>query len=131
MGVPGSPYHQYTAFYPLIDLWNGALHFQRDETPEEKLAKLERALAQYRLPLDDTVPLLASLLSLPLSERYRPLTLTPQRQKQHTLEALLAMVLERAEQHPVLLIIEDLHWVDPSTLEFLSLLIDQGPTAAS
>jgi predicted ATPase len=71
------------------------------------------------------------LLSLPLPEaRYAPLHLTPQRQKQKTLEAMLALVLELAEQHPVLFILEDIHWVDPSTLEFLELLIAQGPTAA-
>jgi class 3 adenylate cyclase/predicted ATPase len=127
----GSPYYQHTAFYPLIDLWERALHFQREETVEAKLAKLERALAPSHLPLDDTVPLLAALLALPVpAARYRPLAGTPQRQKQQTLQALLALVLERADEQPVLFIVEDLHWVDPSTLEFLTLLIDQGPTAA-
>jgi tetratricopeptide (TPR) repeat protein len=127
----GSPSHQHTAFYPLTDLWQRALHFQQGEAPEEKLAKLERALTHYRLPLQDTVPLIAALLSLPVpAERYAPLTLPPPRQKQRTLDVLLAGTLERAAQHPVVVIVEDLHWVDPSTLEFLTLLIDQGPTAA-
>jgi len=126
----GSSYHQHTAFYPLIDLWERTLHAQHAESPAAKLARLEDALARYSLPLDETVPLLSALLSLPLpSERYAPLTLTPQRQRQQTLETLLALTLERATRHPVVLIIEDLHWVDPSTLEFLNLLIDQGPTA--
>ena len=76
------------------------------------------------------MPLFAALLSLPLpADRYPPLTLTPQRQKQKTLEALLAWLLELAEQQPVLFILEDLHWMDPSTLELLSLLLDQVPTA--
>ena len=127
----GSPYYQHTAFYPLIDLWERTLHAQHAESPEAKLAKLEDALAQYSLPLDETVPLLAALLSLPLPpERYAPLTLTPQRQRQQTLETLLALTLERATRHPVVLIMEDLHWVDPSTLEFLTLLLEQSPTAA-
>jgi class 3 adenylate cyclase/predicted ATPase len=127
----GSPYYQHTALYPLIDLWERALHFQRDEPPTAKLARLKDALAQYSLPLDETVPLLAALLSLPLPpERYAPLTLTPQRQRQKTLETLLALTLERATRHPVILVMEDLHWVDPSTLEFLTLLIEQSPTTA-
>ena len=127
----GSPYYQHTAFYPLIDLWERALHVQREATAEAKLAQLERALAPSRLPLADTVPLVAALLSLPVpAERYPPLALTPQQQKQRTLDVLLALVLERAAHHPVLVILEDLHWVDPSMLEFLTLLLDQGPTAA-
>jgi predicted ATPase len=69
------------------------------------------------------------LLSLPDDHRYPPLALTPQQQMQKTLEALLALLLARAAQEPVLLVVEDLHWVDPSTLAFLSLLVNQGPTA--
>jgi predicted ATPase/class 3 adenylate cyclase len=127
----GAPYYQHTAFYPLIDLWERLLHVQRDESPAAKLAKLEDALAQYSLALEETVPLFAALLSLPLpTERYPPLTLTPQRQRQKTLETLLALTLECAARHPVVLIMEDLHWVDPSTLEFLTLLVEQSPTAA-
>jgi class 3 adenylate cyclase/predicted ATPase len=126
-----SPYYQNTALYPIIDLLERVLHFQRDEILGAKLEKLERALSQYRFALHETVPLFATLLSLPLPEaRYAPLSLTPERQKQKTLEALLAAVLEMAERQPVLFILEDLHWVDPSTLEFLHLLIAQGPTAA-
>jgi predicted ATPase len=75
------------------------------------------------------VPLFASLLSLPLGDRYAPLTLTPERQKQKTLEAVLALLLALAAQRPVLLIVEDLDWIDPSTLDLLNLVIDQGPTA--
>src|SRR5215831_2730795 len=125
----GSPYYQHTAFYPLIELWERAMSVQRAESPAAKLAKLEDALAQYSLALDETVPLLAALLSLPLPpERYPPLTLTPQWQRQQTLETLRALILARATQHPVVLIMEDLHWVDPSTLEFLTLLVEQSPT---
>ena len=105
------------------------LQLRKDDTPEEKLRKLEAALGPYGFALEEVVPLLAALLSLPLPERYPPLTLTPQRQKQKTLEALLAWLLKEAERQPVCLVMEDLHWVDPSTLEWLSLLIDQIPTA--
>ena len=104
--------------------------FAPGETPAEHVRKLEAALAQSRLPVDQTVTLLAALLSLPLpADRAAPLALTPQQQRQKTLEALLALLLELAAPHPLLLIVEDLHWIDPSTLEWLGLLLDQVPTA--
>src|SRR5262249_39012612 len=67
--------------------------------------------------------------SLP-ENHYPPLNLSPQRQRQKTLETLVTLMQVQAEQHPVLFIVEDLHWTDPTTLEFLDLLIDQTPTAA-
>jgi class 3 adenylate cyclase/predicted ATPase len=125
-----SPYYTNSAFYPVIDLWQRVLRFETDEAPGDKLRTLEQRLVQARLPLAETVPLFAALLSLPLPEgQYPPLALPPQRQKQKTLEALLAFLMAHATQEPVLFIVEDLHWVDPSTLEFLGLLVDQGPTA--
>jgi TOMM system kinase/cyclase fusion protein len=125
------PYYQNTAFSPLTDLLHRTLQWQPDEPPEEKLGKLEHTLSQYRLPLEESVPLLAPLLSLPIPEdRYPLLTLSPQRQRQKTLETIVAILLELAEHQPVLFILEDLHWTDPSTLEFLTLLIDQIPTAS-
>jgi TOMM system kinase/cyclase fusion protein len=125
-----SPYYQNTALYPWIDvLERVVLQFERDETPPQKLGKLEGFLVQYGLPLAEAVPLFAALLSLPLGADYAPLTVSPERQKQQTLQALLTILLRIAAQQPVLLVMEDLHWVDPSTLEFLSLLVDQGPTA--
>ena len=75
------------------------------------------------------MPLLAALLSLPGPERYPPLTLSPQRQKQQTQETLVAWLLAETAQQPVLAVWEDLHWADPSTLELLGLLLDQVPTA--
>ena len=82
-----------------------------------------------RFPQPDTVPLLAALLSLPHPEDAPFLNLSPPRQKQKTQEALAAWFVEEAEQRPVYCSWEDLHWADPSTLELLSLLIDQVPTA--
>ena len=81
------------------------------------------------MALSEAVPLLAALLSLPLPASYPPLTLTPQRQRQHTLDTLLAWLYAEAQRQPVLLVVEDLYWVDPSTLEILSLLIEQGAQA--
>jgi len=125
-----SPYHQNTALYPLIDLLERVvLRFDREESPQQKLSKLEGHLVQYGFPLAEAVPLHASLLSIPLTADYAPLTMSPEQQKQKTLQALLTTLLRIAAQQPMLLVMEDLHWVDPSTLEFLSLLVDQGPTA--
>jgi TOMM system kinase/cyclase fusion protein len=125
-----SPYYQNTALYPMIDLLERvALRFEREESPQQKLSKLEGFLVQYGLPLAETVPLFAALLSLPLPADYAPLPLSPEQQKHHTLHALLTILLRIAAQQPVLFVMEDLHWVDPTTLELLSLLVDQGPTA--
>jgi class 3 adenylate cyclase/predicted ATPase len=123
-----SSYDQHSALYPVIELFQQALQWTREDAPHEKLRKLEGALTEYGVSLSEVVPLLAALLSLPLPERYPPLTLTPQRQKQKILEAVLAVLLALAAQQPVLFIVEDLHWVDPSTLGLLSLLMDQSPT---
>src|SRR5262249_22570821 len=93
--------------------------------------KLEQMLSQYRLPLEESVQLFAPLLSVPLPEdRYPALNLSPQRQRQKTLETIVAMLLELAEHQPVLFIVEDLHWTDPTTLELLNLVLDQTPTAS-
>jgi class 3 adenylate cyclase/DNA-binding winged helix-turn-helix (wHTH) protein len=125
-----SPYHHNTALYPLIDLLERVtLRFDREESQQQKLRKLEGLLVQHGLNLAEAVPLLAALLSLPLSADYAPLTMSPEQQKQQTLHTLLTILLRMAAQQPVLFVMEDLHWVDPSTLEFLSFLVDQGPTA--
>src|SRR5262249_12735028 len=124
-----SPYAQQSPLHPVIAQLHRLLRWRPDAAAEEKLHTLEETLAAYRFAWPETVQLFAALLSLPLPERYPPLTLTPQRQRQRTLEALLAWLLAEAARQPVLFIVEDLHWIDPSTLEFLTLLIDQGPTA--
>jgi AAA ATPase domain/Adenylate and Guanylate cyclase catalytic domain len=109
-----SPYHQNTAFYPLIDLLEWvALRLEREESPEQKLRKLEGFLVQYGLPLAEAVPLFAALLSLPLGADYAPPTASPERQKQRTLNALLTILLRTAAREPVLFVMEDLHWWTP------------------
>jgi class 3 adenylate cyclase len=125
-----SPYYQNTALYPMVELLERvALRFEREESPEQKRRKLEGFLVPYGLPLAEAVPLFAALLSLPLAADDAPLTMSPEQQKQKTLQAFLTILLRIAAQQPVLFVIEDLHWVDPSTLELLTLLVDQGPTA--
>ncbi len=122
-------YHQNSALYPVIEHLQRLLQFHRDDSPHAKLGKLERYLASYQFPQADTVPLLAALFSLPHPDRYPPLNLSPQRQKQRTQEALVRWLLEEAEKTSVYCTWEDLHWADPSSLEFLHLCLDQVPTA--
>jgi class 3 adenylate cyclase/predicted ATPase len=125
------PYYQNTAFYPIVDLLQRILPWQPHDALEEKLALLAQTLSQYRLSVEESIQLFAPLLSLPIPEHaYPPLTLSPQRMRQKTLEALVAILLELAERQPVLLVIEDLHWTDPSTIELIGLLLDQTPTAS-
>jgi len=125
-----SPYHTHSAFYPIIIHQERLLQFERDDPPVTRLTKLERMLTTYTLPLEEVVPLFATLLSVPLPEgAYPPLPLTPQQQRQHTHDALLAWLWEEARRQPVLIVWDDLHWADPSTLENLGLLIDQIPTS--
>ncbi len=123
-----SPYHQNSALYPIIDHLQRLLQFTREDTPAAKLEKLQRTLALYRFPQADTVPLLATLLSLPHPEGYPLITVSPQKQKEKTQAVLVGWLIEEAEQRPVCTVWEDLHWADPSTLEVLTLLLDQGPT---
>jgi class 3 adenylate cyclase len=123
-----SPYHQNSAFHPIIEHLQRPLQFTREDTPQAKLAKLQHALAAYRFPQADTLPLLAALLSLPHPEEEPPLTLSPQKQKQKTQEALVSWLVEEAERQTVYCVWEDLHWLDPSSLEVLTLLLEQAPT---
>src|SRR6266536_4481778 len=103
-----SPYYQNTALYPMIELLERvALRFDREESPQQKLSKLEGFLVQYGLQLVETVPLFAALLSLPLAADYVPLHLSPEQQKQQTLQAILTILLKIAAQQPVLFVMED------------------------
>ena len=124
-----SPYHTNSALYPVIMHVQHVLRFERNDNPEAKLTKLEQVLQTYSFPLHEVVPLLAALLAVPLPEgRYPPLHLTPLQRRQQTHDVLVAWMLEEAERQPVLMVWEDLHWGDPSTLELLGLFINQTPT---
>jgi class 3 adenylate cyclase/tetratricopeptide (TPR) repeat protein len=125
-----SPYTQSSAFYPLIEMLAVALDFKEKDAVEDKLERLEQGLERAGLEPDEAAPLFASLLSLPLPERYAPRETGPLLHRQKTLEMLLAWVLALGEKQPLVLVVEDLHWIDPSTLEWLGLVIEQCPTAS-
>ena len=119
----GSPYHQNSALYPAIGQLERGLRFEKDDDVPQKLEKLETVLGDLDLSVRDITPLLASLLSLPTGDRYPPLDLSPDDLKRKTLEALVVVYEAMASQRPVLMVIEDAHWIDPSTRELISLLI--------
>jgi predicted ATPase len=122
-----SPHHQDSALYPSITQLERAAGFRREDTDEKRLSKLETVLAQATNDLGEVVPLMADLLSIPTRDRYPPLNLSPQKRKQKILQAQLAQIEGLAARQPVLMVFEDIHWSDPTTLESLDLLIDRLP----
>jgi class 3 adenylate cyclase/predicted ATPase len=125
-----SPYYQHTAFYPLIDLLERiVLRFERGDSMAQKLTKVEGYLVESGFTLPETVPLFCSLLSIPLGSGYVSRDLPADQQKMLTMRALLTIPFQRAQTQPVMLIVEDLHWVDPTTLEYLTMLVDAVNTA--
>jgi class 3 adenylate cyclase/tetratricopeptide (TPR) repeat protein len=120
-----SPYHTNSALYPFKQQLERTATFARRDTARQKLDKLEALLAKSAVHDGDMVALLAALLSVPANGRYPPLHMTPEEQKEKTLLALLEHVLGLAAQSPVLILFEDLHWIDPTSMEFLDLLADR------
>ena len=121
----GAHLYQNSGFYPATDFFERLLELRREDTPEEKLEKLSLHLKEFNLDSLEIVPLFAALLSIPIGDRFPPLNLTPQRQREKTLEALVDWVREYAGDEPLLIVVEDLHWVDASTLELLGMLVEQ------
>jgi class 3 adenylate cyclase/tetratricopeptide (TPR) repeat protein len=125
-----SPHHQNSALYPIIAHLERVAKFRREDTPAQRLAKLEAALASGTDDLNNVVSPLADLLSIPIGERYPPFNHAPQERKEKTLRALLAQVEGIAARQPVVMVFEDLHWSDPSTLELLDMTVDRVPRLA-
>ena len=123
-----SPYYVNSAFWPVIDNFERALKFGRDDTADAKLDKLEALVVTHHgRPLAD-VRFVAAILSIPCEARYGPLPMTPQKHKDETLRALVDLTEAAARQQPSVLLFEDTHWADPTTLEVLDLLIDRVRT---
>jgi class 3 adenylate cyclase/predicted ATPase len=118
-----SPYHTNSAFHPIVAQLERAAGVAPGDDREVTLAKLEGLLGQAVERPDEAVPLLAALLGLPMGGRYPTLNLSPERQKERTLEVLTDQLAGLAHDRPVLELYEDVHWVDPSTRELLDLLV--------
>ena len=120
----GSPFYRDSALHPVIDQLERAAGLTRDDRPEQRLAKLEALLAQSALDVDAAMPLIAALLSIPTGDRYPLLAMTPQRRKDETLQTLLTQLAGLAAREPVLMMFEDAHWIDPTSIELLGLAIE-------
>jgi tetratricopeptide (TPR) repeat protein len=122
-----SAHHTNSALYPFIRQLERAARFERSDSPADKFAKLEGLLGRSGADADRVVLPLASLLSLPLSDRYRLPELSPQKRKEMTLAALLTQLNSLAAKQPVFVIVEDVHWADPTSLELLTMTLEQVP----
>jgi class 3 adenylate cyclase/predicted ATPase/ABC-type transport system involved in cytochrome c biogenesis ATPase subunit len=122
-----SPHHTNSPLYPAIQQLSFAAGIKAEDTPERQLDKLEALTRQSSAPAED-VALMAALLSIPSSDRYPLQEMSPQEQKQRTLQALIGLFEGIAKQKPVLLVLEDAHWVDPTTLEQMDMAVDRVST---
>ena len=119
-----SPQHTDSAFYPIIGQMERAAGFLYNDTPQQKLDKLDAPLAETSTSIEDAV-LIAEMLSLPNDGRYPALELAPQQRRQKTMEALTTQIETLSRQKPVMMILEDAHWVDPTSLEAFGRAIDR------
>jgi len=118
--------HKSSSLYAASNCFELALGFEAGQSDDDKLDRLEEYLRKWDLDGDQELSLFASLLSIPSERRYAPLDLSPQLKKQKTFELLLDWLKECAGRQPVLFVVEDLHWIDPTSLQFIELLVDQG-----
>ncbi|WP_439400321.1 AAA family ATPase (plasmid) [Bradyrhizobium sp. PMVTL-01] len=123
-----SPHHQDSALFPTISQLERAAGFRRDDTHQQRLDKLEALLAEANADLSQAVPVIADLLSVPIGNRYPPLSLTPRKRKEETLRVLLAQLEGLAGRRPVLMVFEDVHWIDPTSLDLLNLIVERVAT---
>ncbi len=124
-----SPHHVQSPLYPIIGQLEHAANFERDDSPDLKLDKLQRILGEGSLDTHGDMALFAALLSIPAEHRYPLPELTPARLRERTIEALVRQLFSLAARRPVLLVMEDLHWVDPTTLELVKRCVEGIKTA--
>jgi class 3 adenylate cyclase/tetratricopeptide (TPR) repeat protein len=124
-----SPYHADSALHPVIQQIGHAAGFIENDDAVQRLDRLETLLAQAVDDIGEAAPLMASLMGLDGSPRYGPLTLSPQQRRNRTLAILIDQLTGLARRKPVLWVIEDVHWIDPTTLELIELALDRVPGA--
>ena len=120
-----SPYHRDSALYPFVQQFERAAGIAPQEAPEVKLDKLEKVVGLATDRVGEVAPLIASMLSIPLGTRYPALNLSPAQQRRQTLSALLDQMEGLAKRQPVLIVFEDAHWGDATSLEVLDLAIER------
>jgi len=121
-----SAHHTNSALFPFISQLEHAAGFERSDSPAEKLSKLDALVAQSTIDLE-RIAVLANLLALPISDHFRLQELTPQKRKEKTFAALLAQLDGLAARQPVFMIFEDIRWIDPTSLELLTAIVEHVP----
>jgi predicted ATPase len=122
-------FSQNTPFYAVTEMLRELLAWRGDESAEGHLTQLETSLALAGLKPAEVLLLIAPLLNLSIPTRYPPLSLSPEQQRRRLLATLVEWVLGAARVQPTIIATEDLHWIDPSTLELIQLLVEQGATS--
>ena len=120
-----SPYHQTSALHPVIRQMERAAGFSADDTAEQRLDKIETLLRPAKEDITEIAPLIAAMLSIPVADRWSPLNLTPQSQKEKTLAALVEQLARTAARQPVLMLFEDVHWIDPTSRELIDIIVER------
>jgi hypothetical protein len=121
----GSPYHESSSLHPMVEMLRARLRLSEENDPKLHLERLRALLVEHRLDAEGALPLAAQLLRIPPDAGYTPLALHPLTQKQRNLELLQSLILAPAERRPTLLLIEDAHWIDPTTVEMLGGLLER------
>jgi predicted ATPase/class 3 adenylate cyclase len=121
-----SPHHANSALHPFIAHLERAAGFKADDTPEQRLSKLELVLGPDAARTKAVMPLFAALLSIPLGEDYAPLALSPAQQRRRTLAAMIDQLEAIARKQPILLLVEDAHWADATSLELLDMTVERA-----
>ncbi len=120
-----SPFFSNSPLYPFIEQIERGADFREENTPEERLVKLETLVAQATDDVSALAPLVATMLSIPAGERYALPLQDPQQQRELTIKALISSILGLAQRSPLFLLCEDVHWADPTTREVLDKLVDR------
>jgi len=124
-----SPYEPNTSLHPIIQALRGPmLGFEANDGRDTRWQKLSTLVQEYCQDYKLALPLLARLLSIALPDDIAPLSGSPQQIRTQTLELLIHLIRHQGESRPVLLVLEDLHWADPTTLDWVQMLVEEGPS---
>ncbi|MBV8135329.1 MAG: AAA family ATPase, partial [Deltaproteobacteria bacterium] len=124
----GEQLFQSTPFHAVTQILDQGLGWRGDESPEERVNQLELRLERAGLKVGEAVPLIAEMLSLPIPDKYAPPMLAPEQKRKRLLANLAGWVLNISRLQPMIVAMEDLHWVDPSTIELMQTLVEQVAT---
>ncbi|XXX79844.1 TOMM system kinase/cyclase fusion protein [Sorangium sp. So ce134] len=123
-----APDTQHSVLFPVVEMLGRALGLDQEASPERRIARIEARLSGHGFTPAEVMPLFLPLFSLPMAPPYAPLEVSPERLKELTLNAVLSLLFGMAEERPLILVAEDLHWSDTTTLELLAQLVQEAPS---